>query len=204
MDIDNEDSDGESDGTTSSQGRRQVSIDGTAPSKRPLLLTPSRQHSFRAPELDTIDSSESEPDSNPSPMSTSPIPGSSPIAVPDYEFFKHATRIRESIDENFTQYLLEVERRKQQQRLEEQALAAFPNADFGYEPPDHYINNDDDSDDMEIEDRPVTFDLSEEDYVPRRDDPTREMTWEQQEARQAAELAQQERNANKITHKTTQ
>ena len=204
MDIDDEDSDGGSEGTSSSQGRRQVCIDGSAPSQRPSLLMPLRQHSFRAPELDTIDSSESEPDSNPSPMSTSPILGSSPIAVPDYEFFKHATRIRESIDENFTQYLLEVERRKQQQRLEEQALAAFPNADFGYEPPDHYINNDDDSDDMEIEDRPVTFDLSEEDYVPPRDNAAREMSWEQQEAQKAAEVAQQERNANKVTHKTTQ
>lgn len=204
MDIDDDGSDSGSEANHPSQTRRKVCIDGTAPSKRPAFLVPARQHSFRTPELDTIDSSESEPDSNPSPLSASPGPDRSTIAVPDYEFFKHATRIRESVDENFTQYLLEVERKKQQQRLEEQALAAFPNADFGYEPPDHYINNDDDSDDMEIEDRPVTFDLDEEENAPRRDSGRREMSWEQQEAQKHAELAQQERNANKVTHRPTQ
>ena len=209
MDIDDEASESgrsaASDTNLSSQAKREVCIDGSAPSKRSSCLMPARTHSFRTPELDTIDSSESEPDSNPSPMSTSPGPDGSPITIPDYEFFKHATRIRESVDENFTHYLLEVERKKQQQRLEEQALAAFPNADFGYEPPDHYINNDDDSD-MEIEDRPVTFDLDEEELldVPRRESRTREMSWEQQEAQRHAEEAQRERNANKVTHKPTQ
>jgi hypothetical protein len=195
----------ESEANDPSQAKREVSIDGSAPTKRPSCLIPKRQRSFRTPELDTIDSSESEPDSNPSPLSSSPGLDGSPIAVPDYEFL-HATRIRESVDENFTHYLLEVERKKQQQRLEEQALAAFPNADFGYEPPDHYINNDDDSEDMEIEDRPVTFDLSEDEMpdLPRRDSNTRDMSWEQQEAQRHAELAQQERNANKVANKPTQ
>ena len=188
--------------------RQAAPLDGSAP-KRPSCLAPARTHSFRMPELDTIESSESEPDSNPSPTSSSPGLGGSPITASDvsYELFKHATRKRESVDENFTHYLLDLEREKQRKRLEEQALAAFPNPDFGYEPPDHYINNDDDSDEMEYEDRVVTFDFEEEDAMdidkPRRDS-TATMTWEQIEAQKHAEQAQQERNANKVTAKPSQ
>ena len=198
----------------SSQVKRQASpLDGSAP-RRPACLVPGRTHSFRMPDLDTIDSSESEEESNPSPMSTSPGPGGSPITAPDdsYEYFKHAgykhaTRIRESIDENFTHYLLDIERKNAQQRLEEQALAAYPNPDFGYEPPDHYINNDDDED-IEIEDRPVTWEGHDDDEDDVMDEPRRESTatisWEQKEMEKHAEELQRERNANKITAKPSQ
>ena len=192
----------------SSELRRQVSpLDGSA-GRRAACLLPARTHSFRAPDLDTIESSESEPDSNPSPISNSPGQGGSPITASDssYEFYKHATRIRESVDENFTHYLLDLERKKAQQRLEEQALAAYPNADFGYEPPRHYGNEDDSSsegDVDEVEDRPVTWEGHEDDFmdVTRRESTEMSMEWEQAEAQRYAEEAQQERNANKVTAK---
>ena len=188
----------------SSELRRQVSPMDGSPGQRPGCLTNMRTHSFRMPDLDTIESSESDRDSNPSPLSSSPGKAGSPTTASEssHEFYKHATRIRESVDENFTHYLLDLERKKAQQRLEEQALAAFPNADFGYEPPHHYANNDDDSEDMEIEDRPVTWDGHEDDLMDMaRRESTTKVSWEQMEMQRHAEQAQQERNANKTTAK---
>ena len=181
-----------------SELRRQVSpMDGSAP-PRPSCFAQTRQHSFRMPDLDTIESSESERESNSPSLSSSPDQGGSPITASDssYEFYKHATRIRESVDENFTHYLLDLERKKAQQRLEEQALAAFPNPDFGYEPPHHYLNNDDDSDDMEIEDRPVTWEGHEDDLFQLKRKESTKMSPEQLEMQKHAEKARQERNAN--------
>lgn len=187
--------------------RSQSPLDGS-PGVRAACLMPHRQHSYHMPDLDTIESSESEPE--PSPRSLSPKPNGvegSPITASasgdSLEFYKHATRIRESVDENFTQYLLEVERKKAQKRLEEQALAAYPNPDFGYEAPRHYgINDDDDqsSEDMEIEERPVTWEGHEDDLVEMsRRESTTKGNWEQMEMQRHAEEAQQERNANKTT-----
>ncbi len=185
-------------------------LDGSTP-KRASCLAPDRRHSFRMPDLDTIDSSQSERDSNPSPLSsTPPERDGSPITASDssYDHFNHATRIRESIDENFTHYLLDLERKKAKERLEleEQVLAAYPNPGFGYEAPDHYMIGDNESDDVEIEDRPVTFEAHEEDELPARPLPRRDSTgvpYEQLEMQRHAEELQQERNANRITAKAS-
>ncbi|KAK5174407.1 uncharacterized protein LTR77_001487 [Saxophila tyrrhenica] len=180
--------------------------DGSSAKPQPYRR-PSRTRSFHPSDLGTIESSESERESNPSPLSTSPARDGSPITASEssFEYFKHATRIRESVDENFTHYLMDLERRKARKRLEEQALAAYPNADFSYEAPNHYINNDDESEEAEIEDRPVTWEGNEDDLFeikrPHRDST---VPWEQLEMQKHAEELQQERNANKITAKPTE
>ncbi|KAK4507424.1 hypothetical protein PRZ48_001159 [Zasmidium cellare] len=183
--------------------RRPASpLDGSAP-PRPAVLNATRSHSFRLPDLDTIESSESERESGPSSMSCSPGQGS-PITASDSsfnEFYKHATRIRESVDENFSNYFLQLEARKAEQRLQEQALAAFPNSDF-HEPVQHYVNDDQDSLDDEIEDRPVTWEgFDEEEYLVKIRRESTKIPWEQLEMQRHAEKMEQERNANKVTAK---
>jgi hypothetical protein len=185
--------------------RRQLSpMDGSTPARQGSISS-LRSHSFRCPELDTIESSESEEISQDSSLSSSPGQGS-PITASDSSFngtFKHATRIRESVDETFSQYLLQLEAKKAEQRLRDQALAAFPNSDF-HEPVDHYITKEDDSDDMEIEDRPVTWADYEDDLLLQmaaRRESTVKISWEQLEMQRHAEKLEQERNAAKTTAK---
>ncbi|PIB01307.1 hypothetical protein CB0940_00496 [Cercospora beticola] len=188
--------------------RRPISpFDGSAPA-RPAVQ-PERTHSFRCPELDTIESSESEGDSGSSSRrSFSPGQGS-PITASEssypQEFYKHATRMRESVDESFSHYLLQLEQKKAQRRLQEAALAAFPNSDF-HEPVHHYVNSEQDSsEEMEIEDRPVTWEgFDEEEFFNRaamRRESTGRVPWEQLEMQRHAEQLEQERNANKTTEK---
>ncbi|KXT14614.1 hypothetical protein AC579_3654 [Pseudocercospora musae] len=188
--------------------RQTCNADGSV-AHRPGLIVNERKHSFRCPELDTIESSESERDSGHSSMSVSPERGS-PITASDSsfnEYYKHATRIRESVDENFSHYLLQLEAKKAKQRLQEAALAAFPNSDF-HEPVQHYVNEEQDStgSDMEIEDRPVTWaEFDEEEFLsapPRfRRESTGRIPWEQLEMQRHAEQREQERNANRPTEK---
>ncbi|KAK0960869.1 hypothetical protein LTS01_020681 [Friedmanniomyces endolithicus] len=192
-----------------SELRRQLApMDGSAPVRRPSVQ-PQRTHSFRCPELDTIESSESERGSNASSLSSSPSQGS-PITASDsssYPFTggpKHATRSRESVDENFSQYLLQLEAKKAEQRLRELAEGAFVNTDF-HEPVQHYMNRDDDSDEMEIEDRPVTYDFEEDmellaEMAARRES-TAKANWEQEEMQRHHEQLEQERNAARVTDK---
>jgi len=180
--------------------RRPVSpFDGSAPARSSALI-PARSHSFRCPDLDTIESSESERGSDPaSSLSCSPGQGS-PITASDSsftEFYKHATRIRESVDENFAHYLLQLEAKKAEQRMREQALAAFPNSDF-HEPVQHYVMDDEESDEFEYEDRVVTWEGFDEDELhtlARRRDSTK-VPWEQMEMQRHAEKAEQDRLAH--------
>lgn len=95
-----------------------------------LTQASTRQHSFRVPELECIDSSESEEEDSPC-LSTSPSSASDVS-------FRHATRIRESIDAASSGYLLELAAKAAERQLREQALAAFPNDDR-HIPVDHYI-----------------------------------------------------------------
>lgn len=190
-----------SDHDFSSELRRHIApLDGSAsPTQRPL----ERNHSFRCPDLDTIESSESERESGPSSMSCSPGRGS-PITASDSSYndfpYKHATRERESVDENFSHYLLQLEAKKAHERLQEQALAAFPNSDF-HEPIQHFVNDDQESDDMEIDERPSTWEgFDEEIFFSRaRRESTSKVSWEQLEMQRHAEQLEQERNANKTT-----
>lgn len=185
----------------SSELRRHIApLDGSAsPTQRPV----ERSHSFRCPDLDTIESSESERESGPSSMSCSPGRGS-PITASDSSYhdypYKHATRERESVDENFSHYLLQLEAKKAHERLQEQALAAFPNSDF-HEPIQHFVNDDQESDDMEIDERPSTWEgFDEEIFFQRaRRESTSKVSWEQLEMQRHAEQLEQERNANKTT-----
>ncbi|TKA82588.1 hypothetical protein B0A55_01373 [Friedmanniomyces simplex] len=184
--------------------RRHVApMDGSAPVRRPSVQS-QRTHSFRCPELDTIESSESERGSNTSSLSSSPSQGS-PITASDSSYVgghKHATRIRESVDGNFAQYLLELEAKKAEQRLRELAEGAFPNTDF-HEPVQHYMDRDDESDELEIEDRPVTYDLEEDllmEMAARRES-TAKANWEQAEMQRHHEQLEQERNAARATEK---
>jgi hypothetical protein len=99
-----------------------------------LTQASTRQHSFRVPKLECIDSSESGEDDSPS-MSTSPSSASDVS-------FRHATRMRESIDASSSGYLLELAAKAAERQLREQALAAFPNDDR-HTPVDHFIGRDD-------------------------------------------------------------
>ncbi|KAB2106931.1 hypothetical protein AG0111_0g5358 [Alternaria gaisen] len=93
------------------------------------------QHSFRVPDLDPIESSESE-------ASAPPSPTESPPYTSDHSFmYKEATRRRESVDDSSAGYLLELAAKAAEKQLREQALAAFPNSDF-HEPVAHYVDHD--------------------------------------------------------------
>ncbi|KAF7567469.1 hypothetical protein PtrM4_140600 [Pyrenophora tritici-repentis] len=97
----------------------------------------SSQHSFRVPDLDPIESSESEASAPSSPSTESPPPYSS-----DHSFmYKEATRRRESVDDRSAGYLLKLAAKAAEKQLREQALAAFPNSEF-HEPVAHYVDRD--------------------------------------------------------------
>lgn len=100
----------------------------------------SSEHSFRIPDLDPIESSESEAESTPSSPTTSPYKH-------DHSFmYKDVTRRRESVDGNSAGYLLELAAKAAERQLREQAMAAFPNDDY-HEPIAHYVTRD--SDDLD-------------------------------------------------------
>ncbi|KAI9761934.1 MAG: hypothetical protein M4579_000717 [Chaenotheca gracillima] len=104
-----------------------------------------RQHSFRIPDLDPIESSESEKSICPS-LSTSPSASSDSSA----NVLKHSKKMRESCDDGSSGYLLELAAKAAEKQLREQALAAFPNDDF-HEPVDHFAvdRESDESDEQE-------------------------------------------------------
>ncbi|KAI8939962.1 hypothetical protein NX059_003687 [Plenodomus lindquistii] len=95
----------------------------------------SSQHSFRVPDLDPIESSESEA-SNP------PSPTTSPWNTDHSFMYKEATRRRESVDDRSSGYLLELAAKAAEKQLREQALAAFVNSDT-HEHVDHFIDRED-------------------------------------------------------------
>lgn len=195
---------GEVSPTTLSSALKRDIDGGLRPRPRPVSMNSQRSHSFRCPDLETIESSESEQNSNMSSLSNSPGAGS-PITGSDSSFndvYKHATRVRESVDENFTHYLLQLEAKKAQQRMQDQALAAFPNLEKWDNVP-HFVNAEEDSDDMEVEERPVTFDFEEEllQEMAARRESTVKIHWEQLELQRHAEKMEQERNAANTTAK---
>ncbi|KAF2146725.1 uncharacterized protein K452DRAFT_282912 [Aplosporella prunicola CBS 121167] len=103
--------------------------------KRSESVGSNRSHSFRVPELDTIESSESEEEGPPS-LSTSPSI-TSDLSVS----YKHATRRRESVDERFAGFMLQIAAEAAEKQMREQAMAAFPNDDH-HEPVSHFIDDD--------------------------------------------------------------
>ncbi|MCJ1483720.1 hypothetical protein MMC06_003888 [Schaereria dolodes] len=94
-----------------------------------------RRHSFRVPDLASI---ESQPDSEESNNSGCPSLSTSPSATSDEtERYKHPTRVRESCDDRFSGYLLALAARAAEKQLREQAMAAYPNEN-AHEPVDHF------------------------------------------------------------------
>lgn len=173
---------------------------------RPEGRFTERSHSFRCPELDTIESSESEQASQASSLSSSPAQGS-PITASDssypypYQGFKDATRRRESVDENFHNYLLKLEAKRAEERMREQALAAFPNSDY-HEPVMHYVDEEETESEHSIEDRPATWEgHEEEEYTRKYRRESTKVSWEQLEMQRHAERMEQERQANRTTAK---
>jgi hypothetical protein len=103
-------------------------------SRRRSYFSCHSQHSFRVPDLDPIESSESE-------ASAPSSPTESPPYASDHSFmYKEATRRRESVDERTSGYLLELAAKAAEKQLREQAMAAFPNSDF-HEPVTHYVGH---------------------------------------------------------------
>ncbi|KAH8733099.1 hypothetical protein GQ44DRAFT_601849 [Phaeosphaeriaceae sp. PMI808] len=94
------------------------------------------EHSFRVPDLDTIESSESE-------ASTPPSPTISYMTSEHSFMYTEVTRRRESVDDHSSGYLLELAARTAERQLREQAMAAFPNDDY-HEPVAHYVDRDTD------------------------------------------------------------
>ncbi|KAJ4288135.1 hypothetical protein N0V90_012152 [Kalmusia sp. IMI 367209] len=101
------------------------------------------QHCFHVPDLDPIESSESE-----SSTPASPITSPHKTLCRPYSYEKHSykepTRIRESVDERSSGYLLELAAKAAQKQLRDQEMAAFPNGDY-YEHVDHFVDHDDES-----------------------------------------------------------
>ncbi|SMR45153.1 unnamed protein product [Zymoseptoria tritici ST99CH_3D1] len=149
--------------------------------------TPERTHSFRLPDLETIESSESDRGESEHGSDSS-----------FHDFYRNAdaTRQRDSVD--FGSYYFQLEAKKAQQRLQEQALAAFPNSDF-HEPVQHYVNDDMETD--EIEDRPVPWmDYDEEVFFKRaRRESSVKISWEQMEMQRHAEQLERDRKADQTT-----
>ncbi|KAI9694606.1 MAG: hypothetical protein M1822_000222 [Bathelium mastoideum] len=165
----------------------------------------TRQHSFRVPELDPIESSCSEDDSNPPSLSTSPSTGSDHVlsSNPSNENYRDATRMRESVDERFSGYLLQLAARAAEKQLREQAMAAFPNSDF-HEPVDHYVDKEDDDSDQGLDDRVATWEAQDE-YIDRRETAGK-VNWEllemqrhqeQRELQRAKERESENRSASR-------
>ena len=97
-----------------------------------------RQSSFRVPQLEPIVSPGDSDDSNGSNI---PSLSTTPSAISEEnEVQKQARRINESVDEEFSGYVLSLAARAAEKQLREQALAAFPNERF-HQPVDHFAGN---------------------------------------------------------------
>ncbi|KAF2152973.1 hypothetical protein K461DRAFT_208667, partial [Myriangium duriaei CBS 260.36] len=161
-----------------------------------------RSHSFLCPDLETIESSESDRSDSPN-RSTSPSTNDSPLATSDQ--YKKDVGESAGPSAEFTKYMLDLEVKRAEQMLQEQALAAFPNSDF-HEPVEHYVDEDDD---IIIDDRPATWEGHDEDddiEVPQtwRKNTTR-VDWEVEDMKKHQEQLERAREeAKKATEKQEQ
>ena len=101
----------------------------------------ARQHSFRVPSLDAIESSDSDDSETPS-LATSPSTASSPAS-----YSKHVAQLRRGVEEKVSGYLAHLAQQSAEEQLRDQALAAFPNTDH-HEPVDHFIDRDSDDESL--------------------------------------------------------
>ncbi|KAF2013250.1 hypothetical protein BU24DRAFT_464062 [Aaosphaeria arxii CBS 175.79] len=145
--------------------------------RRPSSFSSMRsQHSFRVPDLEPIESSESE-------ESTPPSPATSPSNSDHSYMYTEATRMRESVDERFSGYLLELAAKAAEAQLQEQAMAAFANNDH-HEPVDHFI-------DHESEGSGSSMDKYATEAVRRRDSSWSEVNYDMLAMRKHREEQQQ-------------
>lgn len=110
--------------------------------RRRMVRARPSQHCFHVPDLDPIESSESEGET-PSPL-TSPSTYSCRPYCYEKHTYKEPTRMRESVDERTSGYLLELAAKAAEKQLREQEMAAFPNGNY-YEHVDHFVDAEDDS-----------------------------------------------------------
>jgi hypothetical protein len=140
------------------------------------------KHCFQVPDLEPIESSESEGSCPSSPIT-------SPLLFSDRpNFYKEATRRRESADEKVSGYLLKLAADAAEKQLREQALAAFPNDDY-HEPVNHWVDRDDAAD-------PGVGDTNS-----RRDSSFNEVNWELIAMRKHREDVEQEQEVEKDIEK---
>ncbi|KAF2836170.1 hypothetical protein M501DRAFT_253293 [Patellaria atrata CBS 101060] len=99
-------------------------------SSRASIRTPS----FRVPDLEPIESSESEESAPTSPATTPPSRVSSFLK-------KQPGQAKDGADKQVSGYLLELAAKAAEVELREQAMAAFPNDDF-HEPINHFVDRD--------------------------------------------------------------
>ena len=96
--------------------------------------TNTRQHSFKVPSLEAIDSSES------SPATGGSLHSRRSSLSSHNEDYKDATRLRESVDDRFSGYLLALAARAAEKQLRDQEAAVFSAADV-HEPIMHYVDS---------------------------------------------------------------
>ncbi|TKX25600.1 hypothetical protein C1H76_2250 [Elsinoe australis] len=164
-----------------------------------------RSHSFLAPDLETIESSESDASEAGSPLRsrTPSAAHESPLTVSEgsTESYKRAIKAHEAEEEKYSQYMTGLEAQRAEQTLREQVLAAFPNSDF-HEPVEHYVNNDDnESEEIDFDDRPATWeghdDDDDEDLITPKAwrQATSKIDWELEEMKKHHEQLEKSRAA---------
>lgn len=144
----------------------------------------TRRHSFRVPELPSIQSNSSDEsgESSQSPSrSVSPTKTSSKSTSGS----KAGNTSRQSRDGEFSEYLLSLAARSAQRELKEQALAAFPNEQV-YEPVDHFA-----IDDEEKDSEAGSLNYPEKPLVKSRRRSSVDLSWELEYMRQHKEEAEQ-------------
>ncbi|MCJ1243388.1 hypothetical protein MMC30_000585 [Trapelia coarctata] len=152
-----------------------------------------RQTSYVVPHLPSIRSpteSEESNDSDCPSLSTSPSAASE---AP--EQYKHASRVRESCDDRFSGYLLELAARAAEKQLRNQAMAAYPNEKY-HEHVDHFaVGRDSDSSDEEIGVGMLPRDPAAEKQLFQRESAA---GWEMDEMRRHKETLEHERKRQEL------
>ncbi|KAI9669092.1 MAG: hypothetical protein M1831_000684 [Alyxoria varia] len=126
-------SNSEANGDDGSHSSRPADNDDKPRHSRPNALHSERSHSFKVPELDAIESSESEKSDEskrPSSNLSKPTRG-----------YQDSTRVRESVDERFSGYLLDLAAQSAQKQLRDQEAVVFPTTDI-HEPVNHFVDDD--------------------------------------------------------------
>ena len=93
-----------------------------------------RSHSFKVPELDAIESSESG-------KSDDSIRSASKLRLSSNQDHQDSTRLRESMDERFSGYLLDLAAQSAQKQLRDQEAVVFATTDL-HEPVNHFVDDD--------------------------------------------------------------